>query len=145
MLQQNKRLKTEQESVIESLTQRLNDALTRVDNLSADLAKERSLRDSVPRTTVQQSPRLRPVQSPVVYTRPPHFMQGPEIDADEQDQHMPQAQSSHAARSGRSRSRSHASQRSRSSRSASSHAGTASETESSRGGRQGILGCSMYK
>ena len=82
------RLKTEQENVIESLTQRLNDALTRVDNLSADLAKERSLRDSVPRTTVQQSPRLRPVQSPVVYTRPPHFMQGPEIDVDEQDQHM---------------------------------------------------------
>ena len=130
-----KRLKTEQENVIESLTQRLNDALTRVDNLSADLAKERSLRDSVPRTTVQQSPRLRPIQSPLVYTRPPHFMQGPEIDADEQDQHMPIAQSSHAARPGRSRSRSHASQRSRSSRSASSHAGIASETESSRGGK----------
>ena len=39
-----KRLKTEQESVIETLMQRLNDALVRVDNLSADLAKERSLR-----------------------------------------------------------------------------------------------------
>ena len=129
-----KRLRTEQERRIESLTQRLNDALTRVDNLSADLAKERSLRESVPRTTVQQSPRLRTEQPPVTYTHP-IYVPGPEIVADEHDQHMPPVQSSHAARPGRSRSRSHASERSRPSRSDSSHSGTASGTESSRGGR----------
>ena len=47
-----KRLKTEQESVIKTLTQRLNDALVRVDNLSTDLAQERYLRESVPQSIV---------------------------------------------------------------------------------------------
>ena len=62
-----KRLRTEQERRIESLTQRLNDALTRVDNLSADLAKERSLRESVPRDycTAVPSPPYRTATSDI--------------------------------------------------------------------------------
>ena len=64
---QRSALRTEQERRIESLTQQLNDALTRVDNLSADLAKERSLREFVPRyyCTAVPSPPYRTATSDI--------------------------------------------------------------------------------
>ena len=61
------RLHREQREIVEHLTQRLNNALARVDHLSADLAKERSLQDVAP-PPLHKSAHPRLPESPVPYT-----------------------------------------------------------------------------
>ena len=63
------RLMQEQRAAVEQLTQQLNDALARVDLLSADLAKERSMQDTQP-LQLQYSPR--PSNSPALSQHTDH-------------------------------------------------------------------------
>ena len=120
------RLRDDQQRTIEQLTKRLNTALAKVDDLSADLAIERSWFAEQPQR--QPEPAIlssqTPLPAPVEYSRPPHMDRRSEIRADFDDQPSP-AHSSHGASSGRSRSRSTSSHRSRHSRSSSSARHTA--------------------
>ena len=112
------RLRNDQKKTIEQLTERLNKALTRVDELSADLAIERSLVVDQPQPSAYVSllPNSPVLQAPVEYTRPPHMDRRSEIQAENDDRQSP-APSSHGAHSGRNRTRSLSSRRSSSSRS----------------------------
>ena len=74
------RVHHEEQGMVEKLKRQLNEALTRVDHLSADLVKMRSLRDVQLLPYSYHSP-CQPA-SPRPLVQPPQFQLGDEIMAD---------------------------------------------------------------
>ena len=105
------------------MQRRLDEALTRVDRLSADLAKERSLHDVPPQPRMPHRPR-RPA-SPVPLVPPPQFQLGDEIMADTTRPAGSHVESRHSDHPRHHRSESRSSRGSRRSRSPGAQGGAA--------------------
>ena len=127
--QAEEKLRKDQQITVDALTDQLNEALARVDRLSADLAKERSLPDvrqplHSPRPIRQQP--VAPMQDvflqPVL---PPHLQQGDEIRPDPAQPQRRRPQSQQVDHPRRHRSVSRSSRGSHHSRSPSASAGAA--------------------
>ena len=101
------KLRKDQQATVDNLTNQLDEALARVDRLSADLAKKRSLQDV---RQPQHSPRPMRFQ-PLRYAsvRPPQFDQGAEIMADPARPQRTRRHSPHSDHSRRHRSESRSS------------------------------------
>ena len=87
-------MRQDQQATVGNLQRQLNEALARVDRLSADLAKERSLHDVPP---VPHSPHCQICQvAPMPSVPPPQLARGDEIMADTTRPQRSCAQSRHS-------------------------------------------------
>ena len=105
------RVHNDPQAIVEELTRQLNEALAKVDRLSADLAKERSLHDLLPLPHPPSRPRH--PASPRLLVPPSHVRLGHEIMADTTLPQRSHAQSRHSDHSRHHRSESRSSRGSR--------------------------------